>query len=600
MHGQGNLELFLIFLLAAVVAVPLFRRFGLGAVLGYLVAGVAMGPFGLRLVKDPASVLGFSELGVVLLLFVIGLELSPARLWVMRRPVFGVGGLQVLITALALGAITALLGLGWKANLVIGLGLALSSTAVGLQLLAERKELNTGFGRLAFAILLFQDLAAIPLLALIPLLGEAKAASQSAPPLDAVLRALGMIAVVVIGGRLLLRQLFRAVAWTKMPEVFTATSLLVVVGTAWLMQWGGLSMGLGAFLAGVLLADSEFRHELESNLEPFKGLLLGLFFIAVGMSIDVHRVMAEPVLIAEGVAVLLLLKAAILVLLGLRPGKLPAREALMLGAVLALGGEFAFVVFAEALRVGLIDAVLRDRLVAIVGLSMAATPLTVIAVSRWLLEHPAPKHERPADPIDQDNPRVIIAGFGRMGQIVGRMLRAQGVPFTALENSVEQVELQRRFGNLIYFGDPSRADLLRAAHADRAEIFVLTTDDAEANVRTARLLRRQFPHLKVLARARNRQHAFKLMDLGVDEVVRETLHSSLELGQRTLEALGVPAEVAAERRARFLRHDEQLLKEQYLVYDDEAALIQSSQQARQELEKLFEADAQDRAIRPES
>ena len=534
MHGQGNLELFLIFLLAAVVAVPLFRRFGLGAVLGYLVAGVAMGPFGLRLVKDPASVLGFSELGVVLLLFVIGLELSPARLWVMRRPVFGVGGLQVLITALALGAITALLGLGWKANLVIGLGLALSSTAVGLQLLAERKELNTGFGRLAFAILLFQDLAAIPLLALIPLLGEAKAASQSAPPLDAVLRALGMIAVVVIGGRLLLRQLFRAVAWTKMPEVFTATSLLVVVGTAWLMQWGGLSMGLGAFLAGVLLADSEFRHELEAQIEPFKGLLLGLFFIAVGMSIDVHRVMAEPVLIAEGVAVLLLLKAAILVLLGLRPGKLPAREALMLGAVLALGGEFAFVVFAEALRVGLIDAVLRDRLVAIVGLSMAATPLTVIAVSRWLLEHPAPKHERPADPIDQDNPRVIIAGFGRMGQIVGRMLRAQGVPFTALENSVEQVELQRRFGNLIYFGDPSRADLLRAAHADRAEIFVLTTDDAEANVRTARLLRRQFPHLKVLARARNRQHAFKLMDLGVDEVVRETLHSSLQNGQRTL------------------------------------------------------------------
>ena len=600
MHGQGNLELFLIFLLAAVVAVPLFRRFGLGAVLCFLVAGVAMGPFGLRLVKDPASVLGFSELGVVLLLFVIGLELSPARLWVMRRPVFGVGGLQVLITALALGAITALLGLGWKANLVIGLGLALSSTAVGLQLLAERKELNTGFGRLAFAILLFQDLAAIPLLALIPLLGEAKAASQSAPPLDAVLRALGMIAVVVIGGRLLLRQLFRAVAWTKMPEVFTATSLLVVVGTAWLMQWGGLSMGLGAFLAGVLLADSEFRHELEAQIEPFKGLLLGLFFIAVGMSIDVHRVMAEPVLIAEGVAVLLLLKAAILVLLGLRPGKLPAREALMLGAVLALGGEFAFVVFAEALRVGLIDAVLRDRLVAIVGLSMAATPLTVIAVSRWLLEHPAPKHERPADPIDQDNPRVIIAGFGRMGQIVGRMLRAQGVPFTALENSVEQVELQRRFGNLIYFGDPSRADLLRAAHADRAEIFVLTTDDAEANVRTARLLRRQFPHLKVLARARNRQHAFKLMDLGVDEVVRETLHSSLELGQRTLEALGVPAEVAAERRARFLRHDEQLLKEQYLVYDDEAALIQSSQQARQDLEKLFEADAQDRAIRPES
>jgi len=598
MHGQGSLELFLIFLLAAVVAVPLFRRFGLGAVLGYLVAGVAMGPHGLRLVRDPASVLTFSELGVVLLLFVIGLELSPSRLWVMRRPVFGVGGLQVLLTALALGAITAMLGLGWKANLVIGLGLALSSTAVGLQLLAERKELNTGFGRLAFAILLFQDLAAIPLLALIPLLGEAKAAAQSAPPLDAVLRAVGMIAVVVIGGRLLLRQLFRVVAWTKMPEVFTAMSLLVVVGTAWLMQWGGLSMGLGAFLAGVLLADSEFRHELEAQIEPFKGLLLGLFFIAVGMSIDVGRVMAEPGLIAQGVLALLLVKSLILVALGWRPGKLPLREALMLGAVLALGGEFAFVVFAEALRVGLIDTVLRDRLVAVVGLSMAATPLTVIVVSRWLRKHPAAKEERAADAIDHENPRVIIAGFGRMGQIVGRMLRAQGVPFTALEHSVEQVELSRRFGNLIYFGDPSRADLLRAAHADRAELFILTTDDPEANVRTARLLRRQYPNLKVLARARNRQHAFKLMDLGVEEVVRETLHSSLELGQRALEALGVPPAVAAERRERFRRHDEQMLREQYLVYDDEAALISTSQQALQDLEKLFEADEAPKPVTP--
>ena len=599
MHGQGNLELFLIFLLAAVVAVPLFRRLGLGAVLGYLVAGVAMGPYGFRFVKDPASTLAFSELGVVLLLFVIGLELSPSRLWVMRRPVFGVGGLQVLLSALALGALTAMLGLGWKANLIVGLGLALSSTAVGLQLLAERKELNTGFGRLAFAILLFQDLAAIPLLALIPLLGEAKAAAQAAPPLEAVLRAVGMIALVVVGGRLLLRQLFRAVAWTKMPEVFTATSLLVVVGTAWLMQVGGLSMGLGAFLAGVLLADSEFRHELEAQIEPFKGLLLGLFFIAVGMSIDVNRVLAEPGLIAQGVAALLLVKSLILVGLGLRPGKLPAREALMLGAVLALGGEFAFVVFAEALRVGLIDNVLRDRLVAIVGLSMAATPLTVIVVSRWLRQHPAAKEERAADTIDHENPRVIIAGFGRMGQIVGRMLRAQGVPFTALEHSVEQVELSRRFGNLIYFGDPSRADLLRAAHADRAEIFVLTTDDPETTIRTARLLRRQYPQLRVIARARNRQHAFKLMDLGVEVVIRETLHSSLEMGQQVLEALGVPPAVAAERRERFRVHDEQMLREQYLVYDDEAALIASSQQALQDLEKLFAADEPPKPVLPD-
>ena len=590
MHGQGNLELFLIFLIAAVVAVPLFRRLGLGAVLGYLVAGVLMGPFGWRLVKDPASVLAFSELGVVMLLFVIGLELSPSRLWVMRRHVFGIGGLQVAITALAIGAATAMMGLGWKTNLVVGLGLALSSTAVGLQLLAERKDLTSRYGRMAFAILLFQDLAAIPLLALIPLLGEAKAAAQSAPPLDAVVRAVGMIALVVIGGRLLLRQLFRAVAWTKMGEVFTATSLLVVVGTAWLMQWGGLSMGLGAFLAGVLLADSEFRHELEAQIEPFKGLLLGLFFIAVGMSIDLNRVMAEPALIAAGVVALLALKALILFGIGMRPGRLPAREALLLGSVLALGGEFAFVVFSDAFRVGLIDSVLRDRLVAVIGLSMAATPLLVMAASNWLQEHPEKKLEREADTIDHENPRVIIAGFGRMGQIVGRMLRAQGVPFTALEHSVEQVEQSRRFGTMIYFGDPTRADLLRAAHADQAEIFVLTTDDAETTIRTARLLKRQYPHLKVFARARNRQHAFKLMDLGVEVIVRETFHSSLDMGQQVMEALGVPPDVAAERRERFRKHDEQMLREQHLVYDDEAALIASSQQARQDLEKLFEAD----------
>lgn len=590
MHNQGNLELFLIFLLAAVVAVPLFRRLGLGAVLGYLVAGVVMGPNGLKLVKDPASTLAVSEMGVVMMLFIIGLELSPSRLWVMRRPVFLIGGLQVVLSALAIGLGLAMFGYGWKANLVIGLGLALSSTAVGLQLLAERKELTTGYGRLAFAILLFQDLAAIPLLALIPLLGEAKAAAQSVPPFDAVMKAVGMIALVVIGGRLLLRQLFRVVAWTRMSEVFTATSLLVVVGTAWLMQYGGLSMGLGAFLAGLLLADSEFRHELESQIEPFKGLLLGLFFIAVGMGIDLRRVAAEPGLIAAGVLSLLLVKSLILVAVGWRPGGLALRQALLLGTVLALGGEFAFVVFGEAYKAALIDAALRDRLVAIVGLSMALTPLSLIGLSYFLTGHPeAKKAQREADAIDHEHPRVIIAGFGRMGQIVGRMLRAQKIPFTALEHSVEQVDLSRRFGNKIYFGDPSRPELLRAAHTERAEVFVLTTDDPESTVRTARLLKRLYPHLKIFARARNRQHAFKLMDLGV-EVIRETFHSSLNLGQRVMESLGLPHDVAVERRERFREHDEAMLQEQHLVYDDEAALIASSQQALRDLETLFEAD----------
>jgi glutathione-regulated potassium-efflux system protein KefB len=590
MHGQQTLELILIFLLAAVLAVPVFRRFGLGAVLGYLFVGGVLGPFGFRLVADPSSTLAISELGVVMLLFVIGLELSPARLWVMRRQVFGIGGLQVALSAVLLGGIALAFGVGWQAALVVGVGLALSSTAVGLQILAERKALTSHYGRLAFAILLLQDLVAIPLLALIPLLGVAGASAHAEPGSYAVLRALGTIVLVVVGGRLLLRQVFRAVAWTGMAEVFTASALLVVVGTAWLVQYGGLSMGLGAFLAGVLLADSEFRHELEAQIEPFKGLLLGLFFIAVGMSLDLRRVLAEPALIAAGVGTLLLVKGTVLWAVGWRPGNLRAREALMLGAVLALGGEFAFVVFAEAFKAQLIDAALRDRLNAIVSLSMAATPLLVVAVAQLLKSHPEPKEERPADAIaESDQPRVIIAGFGRMGQIVGRLLRAQRIPFIALEHSAEQVALSRRFGTLIYFGDPSKPELLRAAHAERAEVFVLTTDDPETTVRTARMLRRLYPNLKVYARARNRQHAFKLMDLGV-EVIRETFHSSLVLGQQVMEALGVPHDVAFERRERFREHDERMLREQHLVYDDEAALIASSEQARRELETLFEAD----------
>jgi glutathione-regulated potassium-efflux system protein KefB len=595
MHGHGVLEIALVFLLAAVIAVPLFRRLGLGAVLGYLVAGVAIGPDGLGLIDDPESTLTASEFGVVMLLFVIGLELSPARLWVMRRQVFGLGGLQVAISGVLLATLAAMYGLGWKADVVIGLGLALSSTAVGLQLLAERKELTTGYGRLAFAILLFQDLVAIPLLAMIPLLGEAKAAEQAAPSMMAVLQALGAIAAVLIGGRYLLRPICRVVARTGMVEVFTATALLVVVGNAWLMQLAGLSMGLGAFLAGLLLADSEFRHELESHIEPFKGLLLGLFFIAVGMTLDLDRIANEPGLIAVGVLALLSIKAVVLLLVG-RVARLPWRESATLGAVLALGGEFGFVVFAEAYKAALIDIGMRDTLNAIVGVSMAATPLLLLLVTKWAQAGGERKPAPEFDAIEDRHPRVIIAGFGRMGQIVGRMLRAQKISFTALENSPEQVEVSRRFGSQIYFGDPARPELLRAAGAQHAEVFVLSTDDPDAAIRTARVVKRHFPHLKIFARARNRQHAFKLMDMDA-QIVRETFHSSLVLGQRVMQALGMPEDVAIERRERFREHDEALLREQHLVYDDEAALIASSKEALRELEKLFEAD-RDEAQRP--
>ncbi len=593
MHG-GGLELALVFLLAAVIAVPLFKRFGLGAVLGYLVAGVALGPNGLAVVRDAEGVLTASEIGVVMLLFVIGLELSLPRLKVMRQPVFVVGGLQVALCGLALGALALAWGLGPKTALIVGLGLALSSTAVGLQLLAERKALNTDHGRLGFAILLFQDLAAIPLLAVIPLLGTVASPDAEVPASLAIAKGLGAMALLVLGGRVLLRHVFRIIARTGMPEVFTATALLVVLGSAWLMQAAGLSAGLGAFLAGVLLADSEFRHELESQIQPFEGLLLGLFFMAVGMSIDLRQVAAEPALIAAGVAALMAVKFALLFAVGLKPGGLDKRESLLLASVLALGGEFAFVVFSEADKAGLLDAATRDRLVAIVGISMALTPLLLIAMLRLAGAAGAGRPKRPYDDIEDHHPQVLVAGFGRFGQIVARLLLAQRIPFVAIEHDAEQVDFVRRFGNKIYYGDPARPDLLRAAGAANVRVFVIAVDQVESSLRTVRVIRRHYPDAKVFARARDRRHAWQLMDLGAT-VMRETFLSSLEMGRDVLVALGVAPETAAAYAQRFRDHDERLLASQYLVHDDEDALRQTAADARAELEQLFEADREDAA-----
>ncbi|MDQ1121325.1 MULTISPECIES: monovalent cation:proton antiporter-2 (CPA2) family protein [Pseudoxanthomonas] len=584
--NDGGLQLALVFLLAGVVAVPVFKRLGLGAVLAYLVAGALLGPHGFGFVRDAERILNASEVGVVMLLFVIGLELSPSRLKVMRKPVFGTGGLQVLLTTLVLGALCLRLGLSWKKALVIGMGLALSSTAVSLQLLAERKALATDYGRTGFAVLLFQDLAAIPLLVAIPLLGGAKNQTLSwATGLEAI----GAIVLVALFGRLALRHLFRIVARTRMPEVFTASALLVVLGTAWLMQLAGLSAGLGAFLAGVLLSDSEFRHELESQIEPFKSLLLGLFFIAVGMSIDIDRVRAEPQIIAAGVLTLLLVKAGVLLALGRWQVRLSWRAALKLGAVLWLGGEFAFVVFNQAAQADLLSGQQRDRLVAMVGLSMAATPLLLIAASRWL-DHAPAAPKRAFEEVEDLQPRVLIAGMGRFGQIVARLLTAQRVSFVALEHSAEQVDTLRRFGNArLFYGDPTRPDLLRAAGAQHCKVFVVAMDDPDTNIRCTRLIRRMYPAATVLSRARNRQHAWRLMDLSA-EPFRETFGSSLEMGERVLTALGVDEEEAARQAQRFRAHDEKLLREQYLVYDDDAALIQTARDARRDLEKLVAAD----------
>jgi len=502
MHS-GALVLALVLLLAAVIAVPVFKKLGLGAVLGYLAAGVVLGPDGLGFVQDADRILGAAEIGVVMLLFVIGLELSPTRLKVMRRSVFGAGTAQVALSAVVLGSLLMLDHFHWKGALIVGIALALSSTAVGLQLLSEHKGLNTDYGRLGFAILLFQDLIAIPLLAAIPLLGGAR---NETLQWNDVAVALGALAVVILCGRPVLRWLFNTVARTRSPEVFTAMALLVVLGTAWFMQTVGLSPSLGAFLAGVLLSDSEFRHELESQIEPFKGLLLGLFFIAVGMGIDLDRVVAEPWAIALGVAVLLVVKFSLLFGIG-KLARLSTRHALLLGSVLWLGGEFAFVVFNEAQRANLLGNANHDRLVAIVGLSMALTPLLLIGLLRLLGgEHEVAGDRPAADTIDTGGtqPSVMIAGMGRFGQVVARLLTAQKIPFIALEANPDTVSDLRRFGNKLYYGDPTRPEMLRAAGGENVRVFVITLDDPDANMHATRLIRRMYPNAVVLARAPNR------------------------------------------------------------------------------------------------
>ena len=587
MHHAGLVDI-LWFLLASVIAVPLFRRFGLSAVLGYLFVGLVLGPSGLRVISDPDSTLAVSELGVVMLLFVIGLELSPSRLWQLRSRIFFAGSLQVVLSSVLLYLVLQWFGLSWQSAGVLAVALALSSTAVVLQLLSERKQLASPHGKSAFGILLFQDIVAIPLLAAIPLLGQSKQSDGELGAAD-VLQALLVLLAIVLAGRFVMRQLFRAVAWTRMREIFTATALLLVIGTGWLLESVGLSMGLGAFLAGVLMADSEFRHEIEAQIDPFKGLLLGLFFISVGMSIRIDSILGSPGLILGGVMLLMGLKALVLFGLGAWPCRNNRREALLLAATMAMGGEFAFVVFADSVKFGLIDAVLRDQLVAVVGISIALTPLALIALQAWLTRHPQDTAAPVYDTIEDGHPRVVIAGFGRVGQIVGRMLRARRIPFIALESSVDQVALSRKFGNLIYFGDPTRLEVLQSAHLDKAELLVIAADDPETGLRIARLAKRHFPQLHVIARARNRQHAFRLMDLGV-AAIRETLLSSIEIGKLAFVSLGIRHDTAEHYARLFIAHDERILAEQYLVHDNDAALVASAEEAYRELEALFDAD----------
>lgn len=575
-----------LFLAAAVVFVPLLKRARLGAVLGYLAAGLAIGPHGLGFAKDPEAVLHVSEFGVVLLLFVIGLELQPSRLWVLRREVFGLGGAQVALTALLFTPIGHALGLAWPAALIVGFALAMSSTALVLQLLAERGELTTRHGRASFAILLFQDLSVIPLLALVPLLaphtGEPHTWRDVLLPLVA-------IAGVIIGGRTLLRPVLRVLANTGVTEVFTAAALLLVIGVALAMEAVGLSASLGAFLAGVLLADSEYRHELQADLEPFKGLLLGLFFIAVGMGADLGLIARAP-LVVFGLALgILVFKSVALYGVG-RISGLPHAAALRLGGVLSQGGEFAFVLFAVAAGAGLLAPAERELLTVAVTLSMIATPPLYL----WL----ARKRDEAAAPFDEINTAetpVVIAGFGPFGQIIGRVLRLKKIAFTVLDKNAQHVDFVRRFGNPIFYSDAARVEVLRAAHVHHARLFVIAIADEAESIRVMAAVRAYAPTLRVLACARTRQHALKLMELGVapNDLVRRSYFSSLEMTRQVLLALDVSQRVADRAIETFRLKDAETLLKQQAVFRDEQALRQTAEEVSRELEQLFEADAEE-------
>jgi monovalent cation:proton antiporter-2 (CPA2) family protein len=574
-----------VLLAAATIAVPLTRRAGFGSVLGYLLAGIAIGPAGLRLITDVDAIASIASLGVVMLLFLIGLEVRPQRLWIMRRAVFGLGTAQVAITGAVLAALAHTAGIAWQGAIVLGAGLAMSSTAIVLPMLAERDLLTSRAGRDAFAVLLFQDLAFIPLVALVPLF-----AGDSLPdhvPWHDVARAAVVIAIILVGGRFLLRPLFRIIGGTKTPEVFTTVALLIVAGTALLATVAGLSPSLGAFMAGVLLSESEYRHELQADIEPFEGLLLGFFFISVGMSADLPLAVAQPALLATATAVLLFVKAAIAFALARIAGH-RTPSALRFGLALPQASEFSFVLFGAAVAAGALGAGNAAFATLATAASMIATPILFAAAEAVLRLKPAPPPQY--DTIDGGPTPVIIAGFGRFGQIIGRVLRMHGIDFTALERNPGQVEVVRRFGTKVYFGDPTRPDVLRAAGAEQAKLLVVTLDDPPGVLRTIEVAKRNFPNLAILARARNRWYAHLLMDRDVDGLVRETFHSSLQLAKQALTVLGID-DAAAERAVMLFRdHDEKNLEETHAIYRDEKQLIQNQQQAADELAGLFEAD----------
>ncbi len=598
-HAPAWLTSSLIYLGAAVLVVPLSKFLGLGSIIGYLVAGIAIGPWGLGLVSSVEDVLHFAEFGVVLMLFLVGLELEPKRLWNLRRPIFGWGAAQVLSCAAVLFAAGCAVGAEWRVALVAALGLALSSTAIALQVFGERNLLKTPSGQAGFSILLFQDVAAIPILALLPLLAGATAAEQAITGLDRALEAakiIGVIGGIILGGRLLLRPVLRWIARSDTPEIFTAAALLLVVAIAALMQLVGLSMALGAFLAGVLLAESEYRRELETDIEPFKGLLLGLFFIAVGMSINFGVLIASPWIMAALVVGFMAIKLVVIYALAKAMG-IAYQERPVFTLLLAQGGEFAFVVF-QAAGPDVLPPEITSLLIGAVALSMLLSPLLLVLLDKFVL----PRYSRNTGPqleeiSEQQDAKVLICGFGRYGQIVGRMLMSQGLRVTVLDHDADTVEGLRQFGFRVFYGDATRLDLLRTAGAGSAKAIVVAVDDIEQSLDIVDLVKENFPQARIIARARNVTHLFQLRDRGVTDVEREVFESSLRSARSVLEALNWPAHEARESTMRFRLRNLRLTDEIYPHYKDRAKLIAANKEGRQQFEEQMAREREERQKR---
>ena len=588
MEGQTLLTAGVIYLVAAVIVVPIAARLGIGAVLGYLLAGIAIGPWGLGFISDVDEILHFSELGVVFLMFIIGLELNPAKLWALRRSIFGVGAAQVLVSAAILGVLLWLTNFSWQAAVIGGIGLAMSSTAMALQLMRDKGMNRSEAGQLGFSVLLFQDLAVIPALALVPLLAGGD--SGHVDWLKVGMKVLAF-AGMLVGGRYLLRPIFRFIAASGVREVFTAASLLLVLGSALFMDALGLSMALGTFIAGILLAESEYRHELEVAIEPFKGLLLGLFFISVGMALNLGVLYTHIVEIILGVVILVAVKTLVLYVLGRIYG-LRSSERLQFASVLSQGGEFAFVLFSAASSAKLFSGDQLPLLLVTVTLSMMTTPLLMQGVDKILarrFNEPDDDREKPF--VEDDQPQVIVVGFGRFGQVVGRLLMANNKRITVLERDISAVSLMRKYGYKVYYGDATELELLRAAGAENAQSIVITCNDPEDSMTIVHLCQQHFPQLEILARARGRVEAHELLQAGVTLFSRETFSSALELGRKTLISLGMHPHQAQRAQQHFRRLDMRMLRELVPSHDD-SAQVSRVREARRELEDIFQREMQ--------